>query len=138
MDVLDVNMAIRVYRQLGDAGMVLGLERIKPFEDTNLLAGHILLLFQDYDAAQDLFLASTQPLHALDMRRDLLHWEQALKLAHSLDPSQVPAISCSYAQQLEFKGEYDPALRAFESAKRLLIGRINGGSRRRRRIWRAI
>jgi WD repeat-containing protein 19 len=86
MDVLDVNMAIRVYRQLGDAGMVLGLERIKPFEDTNLLAGHILLLFQDYDAAQDLFLASTQPLHALDMRRDLLHWEQALKLAHSLDP----------------------------------------------------
>jgi WD repeat-containing protein 19 len=120
MDVLDVNMAIRVYRQLGDAGMVLGLERIKPFEDTNLLAGHILLLFQDYDAAQDLFLASTQPLHALDMRRDLLHWEQALKLAHSLDPSQVPAISCSYAQQLEFKGEYDPALRAFESAKKAI------------------
>jgi WD repeat-containing protein 19 len=117
MDVLDVAMAIRVYRQLGDAGMVLGLERITPFEDTNSLAGHILLLFQDYDAAQDLFLQSSRPLHALDMRRDLLHWDQALKLAHSLDPDQVPAISCAYAQQLEFKGDYDPALRAFESAR---------------------
>ena len=35
-------------------------------------------------------------------------------------PAQVPAISCAYAQQLEFKGEYDPALRAFESAKKAI------------------
>ena len=27
MQVMDVNMAIRVYRQIGDAGMVMGLER---------------------------------------------------------------------------------------------------------------
>lgn len=37
------------------------------------------------------------------MRRDLLHWEQSLKLARTLAPEQIPYISRAYAQQLEFK-----------------------------------
>jgi hypothetical protein len=40
---------------------------------------------------------------ALEMRRDLLHWEQSLKLARTLAPEQIPFISRAYAQQLEFK-----------------------------------
>ena len=32
MEVMDINMAIRVYRELGDAGMVMGLERIMHYE----------------------------------------------------------------------------------------------------------
>ena len=36
------------------------------------------------------------------MRRDLLHWDQALELAKSLAPDQIPFISREYAQQLEF------------------------------------
>ncbi|KAJ8599437.1 hypothetical protein CTAYLR_008001 [Chrysophaeum taylorii] len=116
MEVMEVDLAIRVYRQLGDAGMVVGLERIVHCEDKNLLAGHILLLFSNYGAAQDLFLSSSRPVTALEMRRDLLHWDQALKLAHTLDPDQEPYISVEYAQQLEFKGEYEPALNMFRSA----------------------
>ncbi|KAH8074262.1 hypothetical protein JL721_1813 [Aureococcus anophagefferens] len=118
MEIMDIDLAIRVYRQLGDAGMVMGLERIAHLEDKNLLAGHVLLLFSNYNAAQDLFLSSSKPSCALEMRRDLLHWDQALKLAHTLDPSQVPYISVAYAQQLEFKGEYETALRMFEAALR--------------------
>lgn len=52
MEVLDVQMAIHVYRQLGDAGMVMGLERIAYVEDKNLLAGHVALLFGNYETAQ--------------------------------------------------------------------------------------
>ncbi|CAN0254355.1 unnamed protein product, partial [Discosporangium mesarthrocarpum] len=52
MEVLDVQMAINVYRQLGDAGMVMGLERIAHVEDKNLLAGHVALLFGSYQTAQ--------------------------------------------------------------------------------------
>ncbi|CAM9486784.1 unnamed protein product, partial [Phaeothamnion confervicola] len=89
MEVLDVQMAINVYRQLGDAGMVSGLERIASVEDKNLLAAHMSLLFGDYQAAQDMFLASTRPVEALEMRRDLLQWDQALKLALALAPEQV-------------------------------------------------
>jgi WD repeat-containing protein 19 len=115
MEQLDIEMAIRVHRQLGDAGMVMGLERIQHIEDKNLLAGHIAMLFADYTQAQELFLTSSQPVTALEMRRDLLHWDQALKLARTLAIEQVPELSVSYAQQLEFKGEHDAALRMFES-----------------------
>jgi len=116
MELIQVQLAIRVYRQLGDAGMVTGLERVAHHEDKNLLAGHVLLLFGNYNAAQELFLSSSRPVSALEMRRDLLHWDQALKLANTLDPSQLPYISVEYAQQLEFKGEYSSALKMFQNA----------------------
>ena len=51
-----------------------------------------------------MFLSSSKPLSALEMRRDLLQWEQALRLAQSLDPSQISHICTQFAQQLEFKG----------------------------------
>ncbi len=38
----------------------------------------------------------------MKMRRDLLHWDQALQLAKTLSPEQIPYISKEYANQLEF------------------------------------
>jgi WD repeat-containing protein 19 len=51
---------------------------------------------------QELFLASSTPKEALNMQRDLLNWEQALKLASRLAPEETPYISKEYGQQLEF------------------------------------
>ncbi|CAM9233510.1 unnamed protein product [Chrysoparadoxa australica] len=117
MQVLDIQTAIHVYRQLGDAGMVIGLERIAHTEDKSQLAGHIALLFGAYAEAQDLFLKSSRyPLSALEMRCDLLQWDQALKLAHTLAPEKVPSISVSLGQQLEFQGESEAALQMYEDA----------------------
>lgn len=93
MEMLNIELAIRVYRQLGDAAMVQALQDLVHIEDKNLLAGHVLLLFGDYGRAQELFLASSYPQAALNMRRDLLQWEQALKLAHVIDPNQVNVIT---------------------------------------------
>ena len=62
--------------------------------------------------------ASARPLTALEMRRDLLHWEQSLKLARTLAPEQIPFISRAYAQQLEFKGEHTAALTMYENGLR--------------------
>ena len=100
---LDVALAVRVYRQLMDAGMVMTLQKLQSIEDANLLAGHVALVFDDYPTAQELFLQSSRPVAALEMRRDLLQWEQALKLAKTLAPEQVPYLSREFAQQLEFK-----------------------------------
>jgi WD repeat-containing protein 19 len=116
MEVMDVHMAIHVYRELGDAGMVMGLEEISHVEDKNLLAGHIALLFGDYSVAQELFLSSSTPEMALQMRRDLMQWDHALKLAQTLNPKAVPGISAELGQQLEFKGEWEAALHAYEAA----------------------
>ena len=111
---LDVPLAVRVYRQLMDAGMVMTLQKLQSIEDSNLLAGHVALVFDDYPTAQELFLQSSRPVAALEMRRDLLQWEQALKLAKTLAPEQVPYLSREFAQQLEFKGEHEQALAMYQ------------------------
>lgn len=111
---LDIDFAIRVYRQLGDVGMVMSLIKIRSVEDQNLLAGYISMFLQDFNVAQDKFLASSYPLAALEMRRDLLHWDLALQLAKTLAPDQIPFISREYAQQLEFTGDYLAALTHYE------------------------
>ncbi len=40
---LDVELAMGVFRQLGDASMVWSLQSIQHIEDKSLLAGHILV-----------------------------------------------------------------------------------------------
>jgi WD repeat-containing protein 19 len=116
MEMLNVELAIRVYRQLGDAAMVMALQDLQQIEDKNLLAGHVSLLFGDYGRAQELFLQSTYPMAALNMQRDLLQWEQALKLAHVIDMQQVPDVSVKFALQLELREDFSAALHTFEQA----------------------
>ena len=116
LDLLDIDLAVRVYRELKETAMVLALQDIKGVEDKDLLAGHILLLQGDYTNAQKLFLASSNPVMALQMRRDLLNWDMALKLAAQLAPAEIPAICREYAQSLEVKGEYQQALGMYQRA----------------------
>lgn len=74
---LDVDLAARAFRQLGNAGMVQSLLEISHVEEIHLLAGHVLLLLgEDYDAAQERFLQSSRPIAALEMRKDLRQWDQ--------------------------------------------------------------
>ena len=101
---------------MGDAGMVNALQRLVHIEDKSLLSGHLSLLFGDYQLAQDHFLASSVPLEALSMRRNLLQWDQALKLAQTLSPSSIAEICVHYGQQLEFRDEVDQALSLYELA----------------------
>ncbi|XP_066931056.1 WD repeat-containing protein 19-like isoform X2 [Clytia hemisphaerica] len=112
---LDINFAIRVYRHIGNVSMVIYLEKLKKMEDKNLLAGYVAMTLKDFNLAQDLFLLSGRPQAALEMRRDLLHWDQALELAKALAPEEMPFISKEYAQQLEFTGDYPNALLHFEN-----------------------
>ncbi|KAI8921154.1 hypothetical protein DFJ77DRAFT_448813 [Powellomyces hirtus] len=115
--ILDLLTAKRIYRQvLGDAGMVWSLERLDTVEEKNLLAGHISAIFGDVSAAQSYFLKSTYPKAALDLRRNLMHWEQALGLANTLAPEQVTVIAKEYAQQLEINGQFAEALAMYERA----------------------
>ncbi|TSN95726.1 WD repeat-containing protein 19 [Bagarius yarrelli] len=111
---MEVELAIRVYRSMGNVGMVLSLEDIKGIEDQNLLAGHLAMFCNDYDRAQDLYLASSYPMAALEMRRDLQHWDSALQLAKRLHPDEISFISKEYATQLEFVGDYTNALAHYE------------------------
>ena len=44
-------------------------------------------------------------------------WNQALQLAKSLDPQQIPFVSKEYAQQLEFTGDWANALLHYEKGR---------------------
>lgn len=120
MELLNVELAYLVYNQLGDAAMVMALDELMAMEDKNLLAGHIAMLFCDYQRAQDLFLASSRPMAALEMRKDLLQYDQSLKLAQILAPNQVPEICIAYGQQLEVRDDIAMALKMFEDALQAL------------------
>lgn len=111
---LNIEFAVRVYRRVRNVSMVLSLEKVKDLEDKNLLAGYIAMFLKDFSLAQDLFLLSGTPIAALEMRRDLLNWDQALELAKALAPDEIPHISKEYAQQLEFMGDYPNSLLHYE------------------------
>ena len=82
---LDIEFASRIYRHLGNVGMVWSLGEIKDIEDKKLLSGHVAMILGDYNLAQNLYLQSSSPVEALNMRRDLLQWDQgiAIKLLNS-------------------------------------------------------
>ncbi|KAJ1537325.1 WD repeat-containing protein 19 [Nowakowskiella sp. JEL0078] len=117
LQILDVATALRVYREvLGNAGMVLTLQELQEIEDRNLLKGHIAVLFGDYNLAQEYMLDSSHPSAALELRRDLRQFDQALALALKLAPEELSEIARDYAQQLEFGGRYSEALTMYEKS----------------------
>ena len=61
MELLDIELACRVYKQLGDAGMVMALQDMEHIEDKDLLAGHVSLLFCDYMRARSSSLSPAGP-----------------------------------------------------------------------------
>lgn len=115
LEALDVSNAIHFYRLMGQPSQVNALRKIEGVEDRFLLGGHVAILLHEYGLAQDLFLKSSNPVEALNMHRDLLQWDQALKLAQKLAPAELPAISKEYGQQLELTGNYQQALEMFEA-----------------------
>ncbi|EPY21242.1 WD repeat domain 19 [Strigomonas culicis] len=118
LHMLDVELAIRVYRQLSQPSLVLFLEKIKHIHEKNLLVGHVSMIMGYYKDAQSYFLRSSRPICALEMRRDFMQWEPALTLAKDLAPDQIPVISKEYAQQLEYRGDYAKALDMYKNGKR--------------------
>lgn len=82
--------------------MAWALQKLQNIFDINLLCGHICLLLEKCDLAEKFFLNSSQPVQALHLRRDTMQWVQALNLAKTLNPSEIPYIAKEYAQQLEF------------------------------------
>ncbi|GET89110.1 hypothetical protein, conserved [Leishmania tarentolae] len=120
LHMLDVELAIRVYRQLSQPSLVLCLEKIRHIHEKNLLLGHVSMIMGYMKDAQNFFLRSSQPLRALEMRRDMMQWERALTLAEQLAPEEVPIISRDYAQHLEYRGVYAKALEMYQKGLRQL------------------
>ena len=55
---LEIDFAGRIYRHLGDIGMVWSLNEIRTIEDKKLLSGHVAMILGDYNLAANLYLQS--------------------------------------------------------------------------------
>ncbi|KAL9647005.1 hypothetical protein ABK040_013859 [Willaertia magna] len=116
IDNLEIEIALKVYRMRGNAAMVMALSELLTIDETNLIIGNLSLIYGDFTEAESKFLQSSQQIKALEMRRDLMHWDRALQLAQTLDPKQIPIISREYANQLELKGEFQKAYDLYQRA----------------------
>lgn len=115
LKAMEITEASHIFRAQGKAAMVQTLRGLEYVEDAQLLAGHINLVLGDTDKAERLFLNSSSPQEALKMHRDLLQWEQALRLANKFSKRDIPYLSREYAQQLEFQGNFAKALELYQA-----------------------
>ncbi|KAH9424866.1 WD repeat-containing protein 19 [Dermatophagoides pteronyssinus] len=113
---LDLNVAICVYQKLYKFTIVYCLERYRNQEEHSLLCGLLAEMLANYDLAQKHFLNSSQPIRALEMRKNLQHWNEALALARHLLPNDIPIISRELAFVQELRQEYSKSLENFEAA----------------------
>lgn len=82
--------------------MAWSLKELLYIDDNKLLCGYMAMFLGEFERAQSWFLNSSDPAAALEMRCDLLQWDQALQLAKRMAHDLVGYISREYAQQLEF------------------------------------
>lgn len=91
-----------MFEELGDVATAWSLNDLIHIDDYKLLSGYMALFLGEFERAQTSFLNSSRPTAALEMRCDLLQWDQGLQLAKRMAPEMVGFISKEYAQQLEF------------------------------------
>jgi WD repeat-containing protein 19 len=77
LNAFDIKFATRIYRQMGNAGMVMNLERIGMIEDRLELSGHISVLFNNFAFAKQCF-STSNPKELLYLNIDLGDFEDAL------------------------------------------------------------
>ena len=70
----------------------------------------------DADRAEELLLASSCSAAAIDMRKQLGHWERALELAEQLELHAVGSLALLRAQALEADGQVEAALALYQQA----------------------
>lgn len=57
---LEIDFSARVFRHIGDVGMVWSLDELRTIEDRKLMSGHVALTLGDHNLAQTLYLQSSR------------------------------------------------------------------------------
>ncbi|KAK9791815.1 hypothetical protein WJX73_007446 [Symbiochloris irregularis] len=114
----NVELAAKCYEAAGDMVAVQALFPLLKEADKEVVAGQlVLLLNQDFEAAEAHFLRSGRPEMALDMHKQAGHTQRALELAHDLDASQVLTLSFQRAQELEAVEDWQAAQQLYEDCR---------------------
>jgi WD repeat-containing protein 19 len=113
---LDLEVAEKAYQLSKNVGMVYSINAIKQESEKQVLLGFVAMILHQHDIAQELFMKSSQPKLALEMRCDLQDWLIAMQLSRTTVPHMEPIICKNLASQVETQGNYIDALKLFEKA----------------------
>ena len=106
---IELELAEISFQECKNVGMVYSIKSIKNETEKNVLMGHVAGILFKPDLAQDMFLKSSKPELALDMRMDLQDWFAALKLAKQIQPEREQFICRKLASQVENQGNTSEA-----------------------------
>ena len=113
---MNVQVAKKAYQLAGNISMVFTLDSMLDVDEKKVMQGFISMIFCDYQAAQDFLLGSSHPEFGLDLRCDTKEWSIALNLADNMAPDRVPLIKRRLAEDLEKQGQYQQALKNYQSS----------------------
>lgn len=71
LEDMNIDLAIRIFRFIGDVAMVWALEELLYTEEQAVLGGEVAALLGKFDEADQLFCASSQPMRALEVSGEL-------------------------------------------------------------------
>ena len=98
---LDIELAAEAFRYAKNISLVLTVEELKKETEKKVILGHIAAILGQDNHAVELFISSSQPERALELRMDLQDWDEALKLAKEYNKNKEPFISQKLAYQYE-------------------------------------
>ncbi|EAR82687.2 WD40 repeat protein (macronuclear) [Tetrahymena thermophila SB210] len=116
LEFVDLDVALKSYQLAGSLSMVMTIQSFQHINEKNIIYGNIAMILGQYDLAQELFLKSSQPILALEMRSDIQDYLTALNLAKSIAPQEEPFICRRLAFQIENQGNNQEARKLYERA----------------------
>ena len=114
---LNIEIAEEAFKLSKNISLALTVEQLKRENEKKILLGHIAAILGEEDLAEQLFLDSSQPEKALDLRIDLQDWEIALKLAKDFNTTKEPIISRKLAYQYETQNNIQDAMNLYQKSK---------------------
>ena len=113
---LDIELAEEAFRYAKNISLVLTVEELKKETEKKVILGHIAAILGKEDLAVELFVSSSQPEKALELRMDLQDWDDALKLAKEYNKNKEPFISQKLAYQYETQNNVNEAMSLYENS----------------------
>ena len=113
---LELDVVEEAFRMSKNTSLVLTVEQLKRENEKKIMLGSIAAILGEEDLAQELFIESSQPEKALDLRMDLQDWDVAFKLAKEYNVLKVPFISRKLAYQYETQNNVQEAMSLYQSS----------------------
>ena len=113
---LNIEIAAEAFRLAKNISLVLTVQQLQNETEKKVLLGHIAAILGKEDLAQELFVSSSQPEKALDLRMDLQDWDVALKLSKEYNKNKEPFISRKLAYQYETQNNIAEASNLYENS----------------------